>query len=408
MSDLLTDAQHQQILAAVKVHFENPINLPAVDLPKIWGYGPVVDAKLAAKQANCVVLHDPTFSPSLPPGDKIDVTVDGNPWKITLARRGRKRFKLRFHGPYKKVTRRAVLKASASAGVVGAMASHTAAFASDAAAQTATATATTTATALTSSVPDPSNTTLICPPNASPTGPLMGGDAIYNWQNLDTTQPRNIYWGTIAYVGDTGGKIKFPGDMTEISTSGKAISCAHVLYHQTATVHIRSYHHATGITFGQTLPGWPTSWPSSPPLGKWPDIAVAAVDVSVAHNKNTVRALGVLAGVKAPKAGDIVTKYGATTGLTVARDIGMVWRRLPDEAGEMMLIRAVSNQFSRPGDSGSAVVHHGSGVGSTDYRKLAGFILAGSIDDNEQYYLPVLEFVDDPVPAELNAVQVML
>lgn len=406
MADQLTEGQHQQILSAVKAYFEDTNNLPVADLPRIWGFGPVDDAKINAKQADCVVLHDPQFFPPIPPSGKIDVTVDGDQWKINLDRRGRKRFKLKFYGPDQKVTRRTVLKASASAGLAGAMAPQSAALASDTATQTLITSTITQAIA--NVVPDPNNTTLICPPNASPIGPLMGGDAIYNWQNLDINRPRNVYWGTVAFVGDTGGKIKFPGDATEISTAGKAISCAHVLYHQTATTNIRSYRHATGITFDQTLPDWPVDWPSTLPSGKWPDMAVANLDSTVDHKKNEVRALGALAGVKTPKAGDIVTKYGATTGLTVARDIGMVWRRLPDEKGEFMLIRAVSNQFSRPGDSGSAVVHYGGGFGSTDYRKLAGFILAGSIDDNEQYYLPVVEWGVNPVPADLNAIQVTL
>lgn len=408
MADLLTEAQHQQILAAVKAHFEDPSEFPAGDLEKVWGFGPVVEANLSAKKADCVILHNPAVTLALPSSGKINVAVDGDTWKITLADRGRKRFKIRFHGPGQKVTRRALLKASASVGLAGAMVPHSAALSSGAETQAATTTTTTAMQSMVTSVPDPDKTTLICPPSESPIGPLMGGDSIYNWQNLDTNRPRNTYWGTIAFIGDTGGKIKFPGDTSDTPTEGKAISCAHVLFHTDATDNIRTYRHATGITFDKTLPGWPSGWPSSAPSGNWPDIAVATLGSSVGHTRNTVRALGLLKGVKAPKAGDIVTKYGATTGLTVARDIGMVWRRLPDETGPFMLIRAVSNQFSRPGDSGSAVVHHGDGIGSADYRKLAGFILAGSIDDNEQYYLPVLEFGDTHEPAALNAIYVQL
>jgi hypothetical protein len=113
-----------------------------------------------------------------------------------------------------------------------------------------------------------------------------------------------------------------------------------------------------------------------------------------------------LQGVEVPALGDVVAKYGASTGLTVARDIGMVWRRLPDETGEFQLIRAVSNQFSRPGDSGAAVVH--AGFGTSKWRKLAGFVLAGSATDNEQYYLPVLPFGTVSPFAALSAAEVEL
>lgn len=406
MADLLTESQHAQILAGVKSFYETTTTLSDLDISKIWGFGPVIEARINPKQASCVVLHDPTIDLPTPTNGKIDVPVGGDNWSITLNGRGRKRFKLKFHGPDpNKLTRRAMLKTSATAGIAGALAPHSAALASDGASQNAT---TTTPQNLASLVPDPANTTLICPPNTSPIGPLLGGDAIYNWQNMDLNRPRDIYWGTVAFVGGTNGKIKFRGDTTEVETTGKAISCAHVLYHQTSTSNIRSYRHPSGISYDQSLPDWPINWPSALPVGKWPDISTAMLDSTVVHRANEVRALGQLTGVKAPEAGDIVTKYGAMTGLTVARDIGMVWRRLPDEAGEFMLVRAVSNQFSRPGDSGAAVVHYGNGIESDDYRKLAGFILAGAIDDNEQYYLPVVEFSGTPFPAELNAVHVML
>lgn len=403
MADLLTESQHAQILAGIKNYYETTTTLSDLDISKIWGFGPVIEARIAPKQATCVVLHDPTINLPTPTNGKIDVPVDSHDWSITLNGRGRKRFKLKFHGPDPKVTRRALLKTSATAVTAGVLAPHSIALASDGALQN-----TTTSQTLASLVPDPANSTLICPPNSSPIGPLLGGDAIYNWQNMDLNRPHDVYWGTVAFVGGTNGKIKFRGDTTEVETTGKAISCAHVLYHQTSNSNIRSYRHSSGISYDQSFSDWPTNWPSASPVGKWPDISTATLDSSVVHRANEVRALGQLTGVKAPKAGDIVTKYGAMTGLTVARDIGLVWRRLPDETGEFMLVRAVSNQFSRPGDSGAAVVHYGNGVGSDNYRKLAGFILAGAIDDNEQYYLPAVEFSGTPFPNELNAVHVML
>jgi hypothetical protein len=84
----------------------------------------------------------------------------------------------------------------------------------------------------------------------------------------------------------------------------------------------------------------------------------------------------------------------------------MVWRRLPDETGDFQLVRAVANQFSRQGDSGAAVVHIG--LRSPHRRKLAGFVLAGSTADNEQYYLPAMSFGETLQFPDLNAVEIEL
>lgn len=390
----MTDSEHYEILQAVKAHFAT-----SSDLNEIWGFGPVTPPQgNAPRKANCVVLHNPVVDPSIP--KKISTVIKGESWSITLNKRRRQKFKLKFHGPSPKVTRRKMLKASATAGLAGAAAPFSTALASDAATQT------TTLQTTTLNVPDPSATVFICPPPAAPPGDLIGGDAIFNWQNLDTTRPTGVYWGTIAYVASNEGRIKFPGDLTSVPTPNAAISCAHVLTHKDGTGNLRTYRHSSGISFLAKLPGWSADWPPTTPAVKWPDLAAANVGSVVQAKQKEVRGLGELVGVEAPSLGDVLAKYGASTGLTVARDIGMVWRRLPDETGGFQLIRAVSNQFSAPGDSGAAVVHIG--LGAPNSRKLAGFVLAGADDDNEQYYLPALSFGEPLSFADLNAVEVDL
>ncbi|WP_192357570.1 hypothetical protein [Mesorhizobium mediterraneum] len=368
----MTDQVHAIILWGIRHALWQ--TLSEAQKSTVWGFGPVSPRGGGSNRANCFILVDPDNEPSIP--NRVPVQVGTDTWTIFLNKKRRGRYKI--FGPKFPISRRDLLKSSLAAGFITASGFRSRSAAAD--------------------------LTWDTPP--APPGPLMGGDAIFNTKYRDAN-PTDVYWGTVAFVSDTA-KVKEPGTASEILVNNACISSAHVHYHKDGG-NIETYYHGSGITFDAKLPGWPDDWPITTPTGRWADLAWAKADTTVAVRRNEIRGLGVLQGVEAPALGDIVAKYGATTGLTVARDIGLVWRRLPDVSGQFFLVRAVSNQFSRPGDSGAAVVYAGQtpGTGASKRRKLAGFVLGGTTADDEQWYLPASP-LGNPVDPDLSTVEVSL
>ena len=382
---MLTDLDHANILSGVRTALGYPSSIPA----GIWGFGPVYPhapggGDNALKFADCYILVDKDNEPNLP--NFVSFTDNGQNWKIFLT--GRKKPRYRMSGSELRNLQQDQVTGFAAAGQVEAVGTVAA----------------TSATAMISALPAV---------NTAPS-PLFGGDAIFNSTYL-SGNPGGTFWGTIAFIGGPDAKIKQPATSTqtypEIAVGNACVSCAHVMHHRDGG-DIRTHAYNSGLSFDGALDGWPSnapfSWPHHP--APWPDLANAKADASVKSFKNRIRALGELTGVAEPERGDVLAKYGATTGLSVARDIGLVWRRLPDSDGDFFLVRAVSNQFSRPGDSGAAVVYAGH-KNPGKYRKLAGFVLAGTTEDDEQYYLPALPMRPAgtlPAIPDISAVEVSL
>ncbi len=382
---MLTDLDHANILSGVR----NALGYPSNIHTGIWGFGPVYPHSAGGggggvKFADCYILVDKDNEPNLP--NFVSFTSAGQNWKIYLT--GRKKPRYRMSGSELRNLQPAQTTGFAAVGQV----------------ETAGTVNATSATAATAAFPSV---------NPAPS-PLFGGDAIFN-STYWSANPGGTYWGTIAFVGGPNAKIRHPATATQIfpewSVSNACVSCAHVMHHRDGG-DIRTYAYGSGLSFDGALDGWPSNapflWPQDP--APWPDIAKAIVGASVKSFQNRIRALGDLTGVSEPERGDVLAKYGATTGLSVARDIGLVWRRLPDSDGDFFLVRAVSNQFSRPGDSGAAVVYAGH-KNPGKYRKLAGFVLAGTTEDDEQYYLPALPMRPAgtlPAIPDISAVEVAL
>lgn len=199
-------------------------------------------------------------------------------------------------------------------------------------------------------------------------GPLMGGDPIWN------------------DIASQGGTITFaagPGSPVEIEGKGCAehcVTCSHVL--------------DFGAAVSVSTPKYPSSmtvsWNMAPPSnGKWIDIASAAIHPGTAYKPLEVRGLGVIRGVRQPRTGIRVSKYGAKTGLTSGRDLGWVHLKFPDL--KFYWVRKVSGYFCDLGDSGAPVMDA--------RRNLVGMIVSGhrGIAD-ENYYIQVLPKGQLPLP----------
>ena len=375
------DEKDAIILAAVRQAVEDDLD-PAEEL-SVWGYGPV---DLSKTNPECYVLVDLLNAPPLP--NKVDVTIDGSTVKVKINRLKKKKFKI--HGAQTRLTRRSVLASSIAVGCAGLL-NITVGVGDGYAADL---------------LPDILYTVDI--PSA-PAGPQMGGDAIFNTTYRDGN-PAGVYWGTIAFVTGGNAQVKERGGNAQ-QVANSCLSSAHVLHHKDGGT-IETYHYTSGLETPTTLGSWPIDSPNpaTSPL-KWADLAASSVQSGVSVRPNEVRGLGVIEGVAAAEPGDVVGKYGASTGLTVARDIGLVWRRLPTELGERFyLIRAVSGQFAGAGDFGAAVIHIGltGGVIGPKYRKLAGFVLGGTSEDDEQWYLPAVLMGEPSTVLELEAIEVGL
>ncbi|MFO0993358.1 MAG: hypothetical protein U1E67_15665 [Hyphomicrobiales bacterium] len=343
------DQIHSAVLGAVKTQFEFQ------GVPGVRGYGPVVDDTSPNKK-ECPVLLENISVPF--PAQVILPNPDGGPnirIKIVaqLAPAG---YRSLFSG--RGLTRRA------------AIGSGLAALASFYALRPAAAADLT-----------------LAPPDAFP-GPLMGGDAVFNDSNFD---PNEIYWGTVGLIASS---VTFQlSDGTLVNGTNVCISCDHVLRGSGSVI--------STVNFPQ---GMRFKW-AHPDLGvggKWVDIAMA--DSTATATPRELRGLGKINAVAEPKLGDILLKYGSTTGLTAGMDTGLLYRPFPDiNSPNLFMVRSVgtkTGRFSFFGDSGSAVVEQRT-------RNLVGFVVGGT-PEGENYYIPALPLNGTPVDPNLSTVKMQL
>ncbi len=194
-------------------------------------------------------------------------------------------------------------------------------------------------------------------------GPLMGGDAIWN----DMARQ----WGTITFAAAAGSPVEIEGK----SCANQSITCSHVLYFQGPD-------DVSTTLYSQSMK---LGWATDPPNGtKWIDLAGADIRAGVPFSPLEVRGLRHIKGVKQPQTGIRVSKYGATTGLTSGRDLG--WSTRDILVGNKIYkigVRAVSGYFARRGDSGAPVL-------DAD-RNFLGLVVSGRegvLDDC--FYLPAV------------------
>jgi hypothetical protein len=193
-------------------------------------------------------------------------------------------------------------------------------------------------------------------------GPLMGGDAIWN----DVARQ----WGTITFAAAAGSPVEIAGK----SCANQSITCSHVLYFDGPDV-------VSTTLYSQSMK---LRWATVPPNGtKWIDIAGADIRAGVPFSSMEVRGLRHIKGVKQPQKGIRVSKYGATTGLTSGRDLGWAMVKLKHGDQDLYGVRVVSGYFADVGDSGAPVL-------DAD-RNLLGMVVSGVPDKiDETYYVPVV------------------
>lgn len=220
---------------------------------------------------------------------------------------------------------------------------------------------------------------------------LMGGDAIFN-HGYRADRPGEVYWGTLGFVAS---QVTVENqDGTRSSLSNAAISAAHVIHHDRDDRLGTYVYPASGITEVWTH----ADWIASPRL-RWRDLALASIPGPVAVRPNRLRGFGTVRGTRTPDLGQSLVKFGSTTNISRGRELGLVWRRLPDGRGSFYLVRSVSSdRFAARGDSGAAVV-------SLDL-ELAGLVIGAPRDPNrkEAWYMPVLPLGTSPPDAELSYV----
>ncbi len=198
------------------------------------------------------------------------------------------------------------------------------------------------------------------PPPWQYSGRLMGGDPIWN---EDAGQ-----WGTITFAVSATSNITLEG----IACANQSISCNHVL-------NVGAGSDVSTTNFPNTMKlAWHTNPPS--PAGHWVDIGGAEFIVDVPFSHMKLHGLGKITGVKQPQTGIRVSKYGAVSGLTSGRDLGMALRIIDykNHPKDFFLIRIVSGYFGTVGDSGSAVV-------DAD-RNLVGILVAGNPGHRDETY----------------------
>ncbi len=193
-------------------------------------------------------------------------------------------------------------------------------------------------------------------------GPLMGGDAIWN----DMARQ----WGTITFAAAAGSPVEIEGK----SCANQSITCSHVLYFQGPD-------DVSTTLYSQSMK---LGWATEPPNGaKWIDLAGADILAGVPFSSMEVRGLRHIKGVKQPQAGIRVSKYGATTGLTSGRDLGWATVQLREGDPIRYGVKVVSGYFANVGDSGAPVL-------DAD-RNFLGLVISGVPDKiDETYYLPVV------------------
>jgi len=344
---LSPDQIHAVVLAAVKTQFEFE------SVSGIRGYGPVVDNN--PRRKDCLVLLENTAVPhptriTIPHPDGGALRIDIVP---QLAPAG---FRSLFSGPG--LTRRAAIGGGIAA--LAGLCITPSAYAAD---------------------------LMLAPPPAFP-GPLMGGDAAFNDSNYD---PNEIYWGTAGLIASSV-TVQLPDGSTRVF-SNVCISCDHVL-RGTGSV-ISTVNYPQSMRFAWAHPGIGVG-------GKWVDIAMA--DSTATATPRELRGIGKVRDVGEPKLGDILLKYGSTTGLTAGIDTGLLYRPFPDiNSPNLYMVRSVGSKtgrFSYFGDSGSAIIERQS-------RNLVGFVVGGT-PEGENYYIPALPLNGTPVDTNLSTIKMQL
>jgi hypothetical protein len=215
-----------------------------------------------------------------------------------------------------------------------------------------------------------------CPRPWQFSGPLMGGDPIWN--------KAAGQWGTITFATDAARPVEVVGKTCD----NHCLTCSHVL-------HAEAFGGSNAVSTTRYPGSMTLQWHTNPPDGtKWIDLAGAELKPGVAFTPLEVRGLRTIRGAKQPVPGIRVSKYGATTGLTSGRDLGWAECKIGDDGNDYW-VRKVSGFFGAVGDSGAPVL-------DAD-RNFLGLIVAGIPgDDDETYYIPVLpkgQPPQGPIPA---------
>lgn len=202
-------------------------------------------------------------------------------------------------------------------------------------------------------------------------GPMMGGDPIWNnWGG---------WWGTITFAAGSSA-IKIEGN----PCAGQAVSCNHVL-HVPGKDLISTPNYHDSMT---------RAWNNVPTGPRWVDVAGANVHPVSPTSPLEVRGLGRIKSAVQPQPGIRLSKYGATTGLTSGRDLGLAWRAVDDTRPmDIYLLRLASGYFAAKGDSGAPVVD--------ESNNLVGMVVSGKPGvPDEVYYIQALphgETLADPL-----------
>jgi hypothetical protein len=200
------------------------------------------------------------------------------------------------------------------------------------------------------------------PPPWQYSGPLMGGDPI--WNDKATAA------GTITFAVGMGSPVEVAG----YSCANQSITCCHVL----------DFGGPDDVSTTRYPQSMKLRWVTSPPNGtKWIDLAGAVIQAGVAFSPLEVRGLRHIKGATQPQTGIRVSKYGHKTGLTSGRDLGWAMMELIEGDPNLYGVRVVSGYFATFGDSGAAVL-------DAD-RNFLGVVVSGVPDEiNETYYVPVV------------------
>lgn len=216
------------------------------------------------------------------------------------------------------------------------------------------------------------------PPPWQYSGPLMGGDPI--WNNAASM------WGTVTFSVAAGSSMKMEGH----ACANHAMTCHHVLK-SGSSVDVSTTRYANALKL---------QWLTNPPNGvKWVDMAGAEMRAGTPHTPLKVRGLGLIKGLRLASRGMRVSKYGTTTGLTSGRDLGTVSVKLVSNPPQFFKLRQVSGYFSAKGDSGAPVM--------TASRHLVGAIVAGRPGViNENYYMQAIPKGAAPPGSTLSSFEI--
>lgn len=204
-----------------------------------------------------------------------------------------------------------------------------------------------------------------------PSGPVCGGDAIWN--------PVIRGWGTLAFSSMTIQVLDATGSALA-PVNDAILSCNHVLARMDAASvgdRLATYAEPSSMTLAGFLP---ITNLAVPPI----DVAIGQTSViaSTVTIPHEVRGLGSIPQVAVANSGMRVFKNGARTGITTAHDTGWGVVSVPAYGNRTVILRKTDPWFSDMGDSGSAVLD-----GS---RNLLGFVVMGRIVNGVPitYYLP--------------------